>query len=421
MWTLLLRILSLVACTVFPVSVYAQTCTGQAAFKWPDACVEPVDKAMAEKSPDEYAWRLFVALNWPADVANRKADSTKKFGSEGPATWETWRLAYKEVYLPDGRDPGDWLSGKALVARRTIDFEKPLQLAIVDAEKAHTSIQLQIDQNFLGGNETRMNKDTFMFVRKNELYNLEGQEALFAKGVETIEFPEGAKEIKAQWRRLDNPDCPLDQSRYHTAVVDHDGRKEIWGLTSLHITTKDLPEWFWATFEHVDNPKLCGILSDRPNEGWLLKSVDHFACPLDKLDCNEAPKGIGLENTVWRFYRLRGTQTKFVNDKGVPTKLANSQPEAGFQQTSSCITCHSRATIGLLIANPLEFPNRLAVFKSFDPVAGFVGSPDPAWFKGSDGKLNYTKLDFVWSFFRACRKGGGGCSHPCANNPALCQ
>jgi hypothetical protein len=24
--------------------------------------------------------------------------------------------------------------------------------------------------------------------------------------------------------------------------------------------TKDLPNWFWATFEHVDNPDRCKIL-----------------------------------------------------------------------------------------------------------------------------------------------------------------
>src|SRR5262249_43839692 len=44
---------------------------------------EPQDTAQALNEPDRYAWRLFVALNWPAEIAKQQADPNKAFGAEG--------------------------------------------------------------------------------------------------------------------------------------------------------------------------------------------------------------------------------------------------------------------------------------------------------------------------------------------------
>ena len=400
----------------------ADQCAGDDKFPWLNPCIEPADRYMAKTKPDEYAWQLFAALNWPANAATKSADASKKFGDDGTVVWETWRLGYKEVYHQDGRDPGPWLGGAGPVARRAIELaEIPLQLSIARDDDGNDDIQLQVDENNLGGNETRLNEPTYWFIRKHELYNIDGQEKLFTSGVTQIDFPQGAKEIKAQWRRLDHPDCPLDATKYHTATVDNNGSQEVWGLTSLHITTKDLPDWFWATFEHVDNPKLCGVLSPPgiPNLDWQTKSADSYSCPSNELDCNKAPDAAWIKGTKWEHYRLRGTQIDFVDANGEPTILANSQPEAPFQETSSCITCHARATIGQKLNLPLDRANRLSVFRPNGE--GHVGAADPAWFQNADGSLRYTKLDFVWSFFRACRVGGGGCRHPCAINPSICQ
>ena len=86
---------------------------------------------------------------------------------------------------------------------------------------------------------------------------------LAASGKQAIQFGRNAKEVKAQWRRISATDKP----RYHwTEIVAADGTRRIYGLTALHIITKDLPNWFWATFEHVDNP------ARRGNEPWRLPS-----------------------------------------------------------------------------------------------------------------------------------------------------
>jgi hypothetical protein len=349
------------------------------------------DSAAAITRPDEYAWRLFVSMNWPADTAKHAANPSAKFGADGPVVWETWKLA-RDVFKSDGSDPGDWLDNPLPASREVAQFEtRPLQQIARDEQLG--VIRPAFDpQAALGGiNETRLNKDAYEFVRSKTLYNLNGQNALAQQGQLTITFPVPAKEVKAQWREIAEAQKP----RYHWAALKMpDGSTKIFGLTALHITTKDLPNWFWATFEHVDNPTRPG------NEPWMLKSRDTFACPTAPYDCNLAPKGIGLEGTPWANYRLRGTQLDFVDSRGNTTLLSNSEPEEGFQTTASCITCHARSTIG-----PTG-NDRLDIFKSDGQ--SFNGPPDPAWFakKDANGKQTgrYTQLDFVWSLFRARSK-----------------
>lgn len=352
---------------------------------------EPQDSAMAVLRPDEYAWRLFVALNWPADVDNKLPHPMAKLGAHGPVVWETWKNA-NEVFLQDGSDPGEWLGKPAQVANSVDDFDRaPLQQLARDRVLRIVRHVFDPIAALSEINETRLNRTTYEFIRAKELYNLGGQNKLAQSGIPQISFPEQAKEVKAQWRQIGEQDKP----RYHWAELKlPDDTKRLYGLTALHITTKDLPNWFWATFEHVDNPTRGPTRGD---ESWKLPSVDRFACPLPPHDCNQAPRDIGLEGTIWTNYRLRGTQIDFIDSRGNPLRLANSQPEERFQETSSCITCHARATIGS------SGNDRLQIFASNGD--GHIGVPDPSWYV----KLNpsgepiqlYTQLDFVWSLFRA--------------------
>ncbi|WP_297771287.1 hypothetical protein [uncultured Roseovarius sp.] len=368
---------------------------------------EPQDTIAALIEPDCYAWQLFVALNWPAVVDQKAPDSTKEFGDEGRVVWETWRNvrngAPDTVFKMDGSDPGDWLDGVVPDTRLFSEFDDQTLQQIVASQGVFASIDDIAAEFFV--NETRMSKASYEFTRANELYNIEGQLALFAAGTEKIDFPLEAKEVKAQWRVIEEADKP----RYHwTNVTRLDGTTAIYGLTALHITTKDIPNWFWATFEHIDNRTPAAPTAENPNgaEGWLLPSIDRFACPTAPHDC-EAPPSVGFETTKWANYVLRGTQIDFVDGRGNPTLLANSQPEQGFQETSSCITCHALATVG-------AGGDRLPFFATLPPASrqpvGQVGAPNPDWFRapgagdGNEGTLHYTQLDFVWSLMRAQSK-----------------
>jgi cytochrome c peroxidase len=310
---------------------------------WHKPWVEPQDSVAAEHSSDEYAWRLFVALNWPADSTRRQADSTAHFGADRPVVWETWQSG-GNVYLDGGADPGPW--------RRRLTRPNGRRVAIEDSpERRFETISLRDLPNarhIVNGvmvplvdpiaaakrlTEIRMNQPTFDFIRAHELYNVDGQ-ARANKQSTPVSFPYGSKEVKAKWR----PITESERSRYHTVSITlADGTRRLYGLTALHIASKDLPTWFWATFEHVDNPALPG------NEGWQLPSSDHFACQAEAADCNRPPGGIGLEGTVWQYYRLRGVLTKASDGK--PRFLANSEFETGRQKNASCPVCHSGAAL----------------------------------------------------------------------------
>lgn len=368
--------------------------------RWED----PQASDMAIIEPDCYGWRLFIAMNWPADVTKKEADQNKAFGSHGPVAWETWRSARNgapdTAFPVDGSDPGPWLDAPvvATMNNRFAETEPPLQQTVRAAViKAHGGPTVLFDPATAGKsiNETRLNRDTYEFIRAQKLYNLDGQIALFKSGSETISFPLKSKEVKAQWREI----TEADKSRYHWTESDTPEGVKIFGLTALHITTKDLPNWFWATFEHIDNKK-ADANADPPAEGWLLPSVDRFACPTAPYDCEAIPSGIGLEGTYWENYRLRGTQIDFVDSRGRPLRLANSQPEGTFQTTSSCITCHALASV-----NDSATANGRRLQFVDSEGQGFVGVP--TGFFDDQGNRKFTQLDFVWSLFRACFESPG--------------
>jgi hypothetical protein len=188
-------------------------------------------------------------------------------------------------------------------------------------------------------------------------------------------------------------------------VLMADGSARLYGLTALHIVSKDLPTWLWATFEHVENPTLAD------NEGWRLPSHDGFACRDAAPDCNRAPRGIGLDGTVWQYYRLRGTLTRYIDAQQHPLRLANSELERGFQQSASCMTCHARAALAIVAGAPLRLPvfdtaggEGTAGGESARARRGFVGPPSAEWFAlpaAVPTARVFQRQDFVWSLSQA--------------------
>jgi hypothetical protein len=363
------------------------------ALDWRNPWDQPYDPHEAATNSDEYAWRLFVALNWPADTRARSANPSAPLGAEQPVVWETWQTA-ADVFLDDGRQPAPWISGEpqAPVANERRfelgSLKDPVNARHIVGGRMVALLDPIADAKRV--TEIRMNKLSFDYIRTRELYNEEGQLRAVAHG-RRVDFPAGSTNIKARWR----PITEAERSRYHTLVVTlSDGSRRLYGLDALHIARKDLGSWFWATFEHVDNR------TRGDDEGWQLPSRDTFACRNEAADCNAAPRGIGLADTVWNYYRLRGTLVRFVDTQNRPLLLANSDLEAGMQTSSSCITCHSRASIGRVAGTPMRLP----IFESTDSEhstrRGYVGLPRAEWF------AQFQPLDFVWSLAKAHPRTG---------------
>jgi hypothetical protein len=342
------------------------------------------------EEPDKFAWEVFVSINKSAATPGNNnvfwetwADPDRVYGD--PNHTPTWpdndnrplrfQPIFKQLFDPPSTRPGTF--SQELLLR---EFKNKRQ-GIRPFFTPGTGSQL---------NEVRMNRAAFDFVVDNQLWYLQGQEEAFKDG-KKLAFPKDAKEIKAVWKQID----ASQKSRYHWQVGS-DG-KTIYGLIALHVTTKNLPNWLWATFEHVDNPQRCKELPCRDTFGIKNNRVSPDLLEMFR------DAGMGPE---WRNYRLDGTQIDFT-DSGKPTLLGNSEMESSFIKTSSCITCHDRSTIDAQ-GNSLKF------FKPVIPTEGYIGAPKPGWFSDRSGRLLFLKRDFVWSLMLAQSRNVAekGPSHP---------
>lgn len=380
------------------------------------------DQNPAMNNSDEFAWKMFIEINQPADL--NKPDSS--------VIWETWALA-RTVFEDPNKVP---VWEQSIISNQQL---KGFDLLPIQQQRIgkflRDEFKVMFDPNEpssrIGGlSETRFNKPVFDFIVSNKLYYQEGIEA-YLKDKEILDLPIAAKEIKAVWDTIKE----VDKDKYHYVVqVTEKGEKIYWGLTGLHIISKDIPQWTWATFEHIDNPRLPEI-----EKVPLLKSVDKFGRKNGKISPElEKQFADNKMPSKWRNYILRGTQTNFATFTGVPGILANTRIENKFLYTSSCISCHARATIGSTLSftdlpkevqdsikhatdpgeksaaehyfNSLGFVEK--VLEKPDPATGervlmYVGNPKPEWFQtvyASGKKDTYKQLDFMWSFSRAKRK-----------------
>lgn len=373
--------------------------------------------AIALSNPAEYAWQLFFFLNRQAKsgVAG-VADDTKPFGKLDPGAsvvWETWAMAsggdQSEVYRPGGARPADWTQlkrdGRLLILDRNLEREKVLaQSKRIRPQFFPTS---PLDQ------EVRQNRATYEFIVANELYHLGGLEAKLTQARQDnnralINFKNASKEIKAQWYPIKEADKPRYLWR---EVKNSDGTATAYGLVSLHVITKDLPNWFWADFGHVDCESQKGAC-DAGNLAPLgLTQERALTDPVDPTTRGASPPngkdGVRKETvgSIWQNYILRGTQTDFTTAFGVPTILSNPVIENSFQN-SSCLSCHARASIG-----PPQIVNGVpsSTANTLSPGDPTLGPPEAALFGAGPGKnqIDYLQTDFIWSApFRAQRKPG---------------
>ncbi|MFW8642895.1 hypothetical protein ACOJBO_09605 [Rhizobium beringeri] len=194
-----------------------------------------------------------------------------------------------------------------------------------------------------GSEEVRRNQATFDYIVCNQLFTKAGLRSFYNAG-RPISAPVGAMEVKANWVPADE----VDSADYYVSEAP-DGKK--YALIAMHISSKVLPNWTWATFEHQNNPGRCDYTGCHDAYGAVVADVDaNDALDQTYSDCakNDALKAMmrsaGLP-PVWEHNCLKGSQTDFISATGLPTHLGNSVTEAGFADTSSCITCHARAAV----------------------------------------------------------------------------
>jgi hypothetical protein len=195
---------------------------------------------------EEFAWDLFLYMNWPAKAGVRgEPDTTKNLTDRATTTWETWK-DLRETFRRDGVPPLAW---DAPPPSPNSGFFTMTQVPQISGSLHWISDTIN-DRPLPASLGLRMNKEVFDYIVERNLYSIQGQLAFFNDPqAPVIDFPRNAIEIKSTWIVMNDEVCNATACPYHVANRTFNRM----GLTGLHIMSKVQKDWFWATFEHVDN------------------------------------------------------------------------------------------------------------------------------------------------------------------------
>ena len=390
-----------------------------------------IDPGLALTHPDQFNWTLLVALS-------KKAPANLQFpvgaNTTNNAVWETWADdPFTFPPNPDPSNPPKWenRNNKSISPHPVTQLQLRAQKLTRSVKKRGFHVEAIIPTG--GGEVVFRNKSSFEFIIKNNLFYQEGLAAAFKKGVNEEGFPSGvqlsfdlaAVELKAVYRKLD---ATLTKDNCHW---NYGADGSAYGLIALHIMSKQLPNWTWATWEWSGNtpdqpngnPGRSDWYGSRDSFGVVYQGTPTFQAPVtddqgnpsgkpypsgavsDALKKLFAEAGFSPEwQKEWSNYRLKGSQIDFTDATGAANLVGNSVTEKGFVQTSSCMTCHGNTGVDAT--------------GSANPSIGFNvdgqsrnGPIDPAWFYNTNVesaaqqfgryKVTYYPVDFVWAIFNA--------------------
>lgn len=209
-----------------------------------------------------------------------------------------------------------------------------------------------------------------------------------------IEFSYGSISVKGKWKVIQEADKP--RFHWHEYTDPETGNTTIVGLVALHIASRILPNWHWSTFEQIDNPGLADYIGlhdsfgIEPQDIWPNRKTNQgcsqiYGRPTDNVgvlteEVQELMAEYNLSPALSRYYRLKGAQVDFADRTGRPTIVGSSITEAGFVATSSCITCHARASVGAPSQGQNHVPTPPPLEEFTERGESHNGPVDPNWF-----------------------------------------
>ncbi|WP_281648366.1 hypothetical protein [Parendozoicomonas sp. Alg238-R29] len=364
----------------------------------------PVEKRGQEPGlrPSDSCARPAAILEKNADMKSYPARGFENEAVRFPAM-QAW-MTFLQVVKPVGREARNfsflnlpWKERKAVfsfqhhwikVSRQTFhpqeSRQQHIRLSGTELNNGRADSFCQMDSKDM----VFFNETLSEFLRDNDLWHKAGV-VRFLKNGKSIVMPKGSIKLKTSWVKTDSKE---DIGNFITA---RDGKYQLWKLVSMHVATKQLPGWTWATFEHRNNPCF----------NRHLKAQDNFGYPSGPgSDYSEELLGMARQSSsdddkfrtlveIITNYRLVGAMTDYTDSYGRPVILGNSVTEAGFQTTSSCLTCHARAALDVSGKYHPDVFNKKQ--------QSFNGAPQWEWFFkliGSDELFQkYFQTDFMWS------------------------
>jgi hypothetical protein len=317
--------------------------------------------------PDKVAWCFFLYVNMRAASAGNNDVLYETGASDG----ETFN---SNPQWPAARQPKEFRPNILLQVR---DAERSMGLGrqggAIQPFVVPPPRPLRAGQNV---EETRRNKPAFDFIVKNNLYKVTGLRIAFAKFAsdrKLLAFPSDTIEVKANWFPVESPDDPTksgipgytgspnDAARFYHVNTTSDGKR--YALVAMHVISKMVPNWTWATFEHQNNPGRCQFIGCRDTFGAMQAFIAPDTLVPDPSDpsynnpknnptpypaCTKTSSLDALFGTnpidpVFKNYCLKGSQVDFTDASGMPIRLGNSITEETFDFQASCMSCHGRA------------------------------------------------------------------------------
>jgi hypothetical protein len=339
----------------------------------------------AMNAPDQLAWQFFIQVNTRAGGTN--------------ALFETWAND-ADTFKPNPVFP---------TTVTPMELREPA-VPTRGREALQASGRLLPAIPPIGGSleESRRNRESFDFIVKNNLFKISGLRAAFGK---PISFPIAAMEVKANWKLV--TDIPTftngrvalaDVPRLYHVNTGADGKQ--YAFVSMHVISKAVPNWTWATFEHKFNPGRCDFIGCRDSFGAQTTPVaPNRVADQGYPDCAKTPAlDAMIAAADWEpafaNYCLKGSQTDFTDDTGLDIRLGNSVTERTFVDQSSCMTCHGRAAWDKdgNATSDAGFDNNGAPLGPIQPNWFWNFNSQPPIFQGMRGLTRVgTSADFVWS------------------------
>lgn len=316
-----------------------------------------------KENSDAFIWRLFSEFTAPALKA-----------ASSPAQFETW-ASDKDTFTaqPHWPKPGEPLD---------------LHMSVLEAVKMHTPDVATISIMSVNGEavdepckaptgaavgsfptggtpepciaeQVARNRPQFDYIVNSGLNTSSGRANAYSKGTK-IEMPTDSIAVKGDWIPLTAlvrwiPSLNKNDVRklYHTATVNNIE----YALVALHVSSRQNPNWVWATFEHFMNPGRCDYIGCWDSFGAAIPEVpprkgayNTQYGPCVKTAQVKALFSKSGSSTVWENYCLKSTQVDFIAADETPSVLGNSVVEGivgnGTVAASSCITCHFYASFG---------------------------------------------------------------------------
>ena len=326
----------------------------------------PTSPGSDVQSPfDNMAWQMFVALNWAASAVNQPP--AKGLTAPGRRVWQT----YRKVSSLFGNSPvrAGCTSALALpvfyigsdgkgnpMPNNEEYFQASTNLPLIDINGNWTIFERRVNDveaNYLlAPNGQPAQKLTTIAGQTNFIMN-NPCGAQFTSSTTIPTGKNGSIEIKAAWRII-NRNAGDDPSRYYTQkaflAVSGDLVQSgqpfcstvTLGLVGMHIIQRNpadsqnnklLPQWIWATFEHVDNAPMaqspCNVANGcgtNPGTNWINQATCGSAAP--------------SASVRYSFYKQNGPQTTNIapaSSGAGKTKYAwnSSQPYASGATTAA--------------------------------------------------------------------------------------